>query len=163
MLLVESNGDLIISTMDGKEIARHIIPSGRGNTVINDRHYQDTSTKLQDAISEIEKLFSNENAIKLMMAELKARYPRHMRDHLTTIQTCVVKYGQEVADAALEQCVSKRLYSANDFKAFAESLKKPEPEATPEIKPLGDESARMLANFDPGRSSISTYQGVWNS
>ena len=31
------------------------------------------------------------------------------------------------------------------------------------IKPLGDESARMLANFDPGRSSISTYQGVWNS
>lgn len=53
--------------------------------------------------------------------------------------------------------------SANDFKAFAESLKKPEPEATPEIKPLGDESARMLANFDPGRSSISTYQGVWNS
>ena len=98
-----------------------------------------------------------------MMAELKARYPRHMRDHLTTIQTCVVKYGQDVADAALEQCVSKRLYSANDFKAFAESLKKPEPEATPEIKPLGDESARMLANFDPGRSSISTYQGVWNS
>ena len=70
VLLVESNGDLIISTMDGKEIARHIIPSGRGNTVINDRHYQDTSTKLQDAISEIEKLFSNENAIKLMMAEL---------------------------------------------------------------------------------------------
>ena len=30
VLLVESNGDLIISTMDGKEIARHIIPSGRG-------------------------------------------------------------------------------------------------------------------------------------
>lgn len=163
VLLVESNGDLIISTMDGKEIARHIIPSGRGNTVINDRHYQDTSTKLQDAISEIEKLFRNESAIKLMIAELKARYPRHMRDHLTTIQTCIVKYGQEVADAALEQCISKRLYSANDFKAFAESLKKPEPEATPEIKPLGDESARMLANFDPGRSSIITYQGVWNS
>ena len=97
-----------------------------------------------------------------MMTELKARYPRHMRDHLTTIQTCVVKYGQEVADAALELCISKRLYSANDFKAFADSLKKPEPEVVPEIKPLGDESARMLANFDPGRSSIDTYQGVWN-
>ena len=87
------------------------------------------------------------------------RYPGNK----ITYNTCVVKYGQEVADAALEQCINKRLYSANDFKAFAESLKKPEPEATLEIKPLGDESARMLANFDPGRSSISTYQGVWNS
>lgn len=163
VLLTESGGDLVICTMDGKEIARHIITSGRGNNVINDRHYQDTSTKLQDAISEIEKLFKNESAIKLMMAELKARYPRHMRDHLITIRTCVVKYGQDVADTALEQCISKRLYSANDFKAFAESFKKPEPEVIPEIKPLGDESARMLANFDPGRSSISTYQGVWNS
>ena len=74
-----------------------------------------------------------------------------------------MKNAASAVDAALEQCISKRLYSANDFKAFAESLKKPEPEATPEIKPLGDESARMLANFDPGRSSISTYQGVWNS
>ena len=149
--------------MDGKEIARHIIPSGRGNTVINDRHYQDTSTKLQDAISDIESLFKNEVGIRLLITELRARYPRHMRDHLTTIQSCIVKYGQDVADAALEACLTKRLYSANDFKSFAESLKKPEPEVAPEIKPLGDESARMMANFDPGRSSINTYQGVWNS
>lgn len=162
VLLSEEAGDLVIKAMDGAEIARHIIPAGRGNIVINESHYQDTSTKLPDLIAEVSGLFSDGAGIALMMAELKARYPRHMRDHLAVMQTCIVKYGQDAADAALAKCLQNRLYSANNFKAFIQSVKVPAPEPVPEIKPLGDDTARMMANFDPGRSSINTYQGVWN-
>lgn len=162
VLLSEEDGDLVIKTMEGKVIARHIIPAGRGNTVINESHYQDTSTRLQDLIDEVAGLFSDEAGITLMMAELRARYPRHMRDHIATLQTCIVKYGQEAADKALAKCLENRLYSANNFKSFIQAAKSPAPEPAPEIKPLGDDAARMMANFDPGRSSINTYQGVWN-
>lgn len=162
VLLEEVKGDLIISTMDGVEIARHIIPAGRGNVVINDSHYRDVSTKLQDLIAEISALFTDEDGITRMIAEIKARYPRHMRDQLTTIQGCIVKYGQDAADAALVECLRLRLYSANDFKTFIQTHKVAVADKAPEIKPLGDDTARMMANFDPGRSSISTYQGVWS-
>ena len=162
VLLDECKGDLIIKDMDGVEIARAVIPAGSGNIVINKSHYRDTSSKISDRVEEVKAMFSNQEAIMAYLLEIKARYPRYLRDQLATIQENVLKYGQQAADAALALCRQNRLYSANDFKAFISAGKAVNVDRMPEIKPLGDESARMMAAFAPGKSSIDTYEGVWN-
>ena len=162
VLLEESKGDLLIKDMDGKMKARHIIPAGTGNVVINKSHYRDTSSKISERMEEVKALFSDQAAISAYLLEVQARYPRYLRDQLATIQENVIKYGQPAADIALAQCCHNRLYSANDFKAFTSVNKVVKDDDMPEIKPLGDESARMMANFAPGKSSINTYEGVWN-
>ncbi|MGI6313938.1 MAG: IS21 family transposase [Candidatus Cryptobacteroides sp.] len=162
VLLEEIKGDLIIMDMDGKEIARAIIPAGTGNIVINKNHYRNTSVKISERMEEIKSMFSDSETISAFLMEVRARYPRYLRDQLATIQECVFKYGRAAADAALALCIRNRLYSANDFKAFISSNNAVISDGTLEIKTLGDESARMIANFAPGKSSIDTYEGVWN-
>lgn len=162
VLLEESGGDLFIKTMDGERLARFVIPAGRGNVVINKNHYRDTSKRLDERLDEVKSLFSNQTKASVLLAQVRARYPRYLRDQLATIQECILKHGQEAADMALSLCLGNRLYSANDFKSFISSRKVTVSEPKAEIKPLGDDAARMMANFDPGRSSIDTYEGVWN-
>ena len=162
VLLEENGGDLLVKAMDGTQIAKFVIPAGRGNVVTNKNHYRDTSARLDERMAEVRGLFSDPSKAAMLLTQVKARYPRYLRDHLATIQECVLKYGQDASDAALSLCLGNRLYSANDFKAFISAQKSTQPEPKLEIKPLGDDSARMMANFDPGRSSIETYEGVWN-
>lgn len=163
VLLEESNGELIVKDMEGKEFYRAIIPSGTGNVVLNKNHFRDTSVKISERIETVRALFTDQAAIDAYLLEIKARYPRYLRDQLATLQENVIKYGQPAADAALALCLQNRLYSANDFKAFISVNKVAATDKAPEIKPLGDESARMMANITPGQSSIDTYEAVWNS
>ena len=163
VLLEESNGELIVKDMEGKEFYRAIIPAGTGNVVLNKNHFRDTSVKISERIETVKALFTDRAAIDAYLLEIKARYPRYLRDQLATLQENVIKYGQPAADAALALCLQNRLYSANDFKAFVSVNKVAATDKAPEIKPLGDESARMMANITPGQSSIDTYEAVWNS
>ena len=86
-----------------------------------------------------------------------------MRDQLSLIEEGIIKYGQIAADIALEQCLKNKLYSANHFKSFI-SLMTPEiEEPRPEIKPLGDDTTRLMVNFDPNKSSIDVYEDIFKN
>lgn len=161
--LGEESGTLIIKDMEGKELARHIIPAGSGNIVINKNHYRDTSTRIDKLTEDIVDQFSDKASAIRLATEIKARYPRYLRDQLASIQESVVKYGQTAADAALSMCMMNRLYSANDFKAFISAGRLPQASPALEIKTLGDDTAHLLANFEPGKSPIESYQGLWNN
>ena len=86
-----------------------------------------------------------------------------MRDQLSLIEEGIIKYGQTAADAALEQCLKNRLYSANHFKSFISVMTPSIEESQPEIKPLGDETTRLMVNFDPNRSSIDVYEDIFQN
>ncbi len=159
----ESGGDLIISTFEGNEIARHVIPAGRGNKVINKSHYRNISTKLPALIEQVTGLFSDGASFSIFFDHLRSRYARYVRDQLAVIQECVVRYGQEAADETLKKCLELRLYSANDFKSIISTSAIKNAEQAPPIVPLGDDTARMMANLSPNTSSINTYEAVWNN
>ncbi len=162
VLLRECDGELTVSTLDGREITRHMIPEGRGNKVINRSHYRKTSDKVQVLFERTAALFSDRTSAEAFLGRIRDRYPRYLRDQLSVICECVARHGQKAADEALEKCHGLRLCSANDFKSIISESAVPEAESVPEIRPLGDDAARMMANFQPGRSSINTYEGVWN-
>ncbi len=162
VLLKEENGDLIITSLEGEQITRHIIPEGRGNKVINKNHYRNTSSKIPAVIEQLTGLFDDKDSITTFISHLRSRYPRYLRDQLAVVSECVVRYGQEAADAALAQCMDKRLYSANDFKAIISACSSPKKDELTPVRPLNNDAARALANIVPNQSSIETYEALWN-
>ena len=164
VLLSEESGFLIIADTEGVVIARHFIPAGKGNLTINKNHRRDRSSSMEQMRETVESLFTNRDEITVFLNKIKEMYPRYMRDQLATLLDCFDVYGSEACQQALTLCNINRFKSANDFKALASTFG---PNSSHErkdvlpVKPLGDESARMMANIEPNRSSIDDYQTIF--
>lgn len=159
--LTEEGGNLTIQDVDGKTIARHLIPAGKGHTVINNNHQRDRSVKIDSYAVQTAELFTDKIVAASFISELRVRYPRHIRDQLATLQSCIIKYGQEAAEAALTTCLKNKLYSATNFKSIISANPLLKADEKSSIKPLGDDRATLMANFDPGKSSIDTYNNFF--
>lgn len=160
--LSEEGGSLLVKDVDDNLIAKHTIPAGNGQTVINNNHARDTSVSVNDKCDYVKSLFTDQNAIGLFLVHIRERYPRYMRDQLAVIMTCVSKYGQKRADEVLTVCVQNKLYSATDFKEIISSHPVPKLDDEVHIKPLGDASSRLMVNVEPNRSSIDVYEDLFN-
>ncbi len=159
--LKEEAGNLIINDVEGKLIARHLIPAGSGHTIINNNHQRDRSVSIGSYGQQIMELFKDKTGAASFVSELKIRYPRYMRDQLATLQSCIIKYGQTAADGALDTCLRNKLYSATNFKSIISVNPSVKRDEKPSIKPLGDEKARLMVNFDPYKSSIDIYENIF--
>ena len=91
------------------------------------------------------------------------RYPRYVRDQLSTLLILAESYGAEASEKAMDFCVHNELFSANDFKSLLESsnkVKKSTEKTT--VKPLGGTQTQLLANIEPDKSRISEYELIFN-
>ena len=161
--LEEQGATLIISSMSGVEIARHIMPAGRGVTVTSDSHRQDTSKKIGILTEEVVGLFSDKDLMTMFLARVRDRYGRYMRDQLIAISNACTGRGQQDIDKALDCCVKRGLFSANDFKAAISGTETQAREGSGQesgYKPLGDDRTRAIANFKPATSDMSAYEGI---
>lgn len=161
--LEEQGATLIISGMSGAEIARHIMPAGRGMTVTSDSHRQDTSMKISILTEKVVGLFSDKDLMTMYLARVRDRYGRYMRDQLIAISNACTGREQGDIDKALDLCVKRGLFSANDFKAAISGTETPameDGEQAAEYKPLNDDRARAIANFKPATSRMSAYEGI---
>ena len=71
---------------------------------------------------------------------------------------------QEDSDKALELCLDKGLFSANDFKSILlHSSTVPAKDEKVEIKPLGSPQARLMVNIKPNRATIDVYQNLFKN
>ncbi len=61
VLVEEENDTLVIKTMDGELLAKHSIPAGRGNKVINYNHQRDKSTSIQKLCDQVKVQFTNQS------------------------------------------------------------------------------------------------------
>lgn len=163
IFLSEDKGSLIIKDVDGNLIAKHLIPAGSGNKVINNNHLRDRSVSIESYATRTASLFTDKMSAVSFISELKARYPRYIRDQLTTLHECIIKYGQEAADATLEVCLKNKLYSATNYKSIISANPVRNMDEKQQIKPLGDERARLMVNFDPSKSSIDTYENIFGT
>ncbi len=77
---------------------------------------------------------------------------------------CMTKYAQEDTDKALDMCLVKSLFSANDFKSIPSSgavIKENNNEV--EIKSLGTPETQLMVNIKPNKSTIDVYQNLFKS
>jgi hypothetical protein len=164
VLVDEQDGELEIKTMDGDLLTKHLIPAGRGEKVINKNHQRDKSTTVEKISHKVKELFTDTSAIEIFISKLKERYPRYMRDQLATMLNCLSKYEQADTDKALEICMVKGLFSANDFKSVLSSIASvQENDQEVPIIPLGTPDTRLMANITPKKSTIDVYQDLFKT
>jgi len=109
------------------------------------------------------------------MDEIAGKYPRYLRDQLTAILAAGKKAGLEDAVRALECCVDNHIVGANNFKTVLCAIqadRKAEMEAstdaekrqpTPDSTRLMGPSATQVASIQPSRSSVDTYENIFNN
>ena len=148
--------------MSGVEITRHIMPAGHGNKVSHKSHQRDTSMKIAALTAQVIDLFTDKDGMTMYLARVRDGYGRYMRDQLLAIADACMGLEQGAIDHALDRCLKNGLFSATDFKAAVDSEATPaaKEEATPEIKPVGDERTRAMANFQPAKSSLDAYEDI---
>lgn len=161
--LEEHGATLVINSMSGVEVARHIMPAGRGVTVTSDSHRLDKSKKISVLTERVVELFSDKDLMTVYLARIRDHYGRYMRDQLISISNSCTGRGQRDIDMALDRCVKRGLFSANDFKAVisgTETQSGEDAKRVSEYKPLCDDRARAIANFKPATSRMSVYDGI---
>ncbi len=164
VLVDEENGTLVIKTMDGELLAKHLIPAGRGEKVINHNHQRDKSTSIQKLCDQVKVRFTDQPGAEIFLSKLKERYPRYIRDQITVMLNCLAKYASEDTDKALDMCLEKSLFSANDFKSILSSgavIRENNNEV--EIKSLGTPETQLMVNIKPNKSTIDVYQNLFKS
>ena len=118
--------------------------------------------KIAALTAQVIDLFTDKDGMTMYLARVRDGYGRYMRDQLLAIADACMGLEQGAIDHALDRCLKNGLFSANDFKSAVGSEAKPatEEEERPEIKPVGDERTRAMANFQPAKSSLDTYDDV---
>lgn len=101
------------------EIARHEVPSTKGNLVSNNNHRRDKTKKINDLIEDMIKKFKDVDNAAIFLSAIHVDKPRYMRDQLVLIESVLKKVDENVADRALKYCVANKLYSAVDFRDAA--------------------------------------------
>ena len=59
MLVEERDGVLVVKTMDGEPLTKHLIPAGRGEKVINKNHRRDKSATVEAMGRQVAEQFSD--------------------------------------------------------------------------------------------------------
>lgn len=160
--LEENGATLIISSMSGGEIARHIMPAGRGNIVTSDSHKHDSTIKLAALTETVTSLFSDKEEMTMYLSRVHDRYGRYMRDQLMTVSDACTGRNQEEIDKALDTCMKRGLFSANDFKAAINGnvISSTKEKTEVAYKSVGDERTTAIAHFQPGKSDLSVYDNI---
>ncbi len=157
----ETDGKLIVQDENELIIAVHLIPSGKGHTIINNNHKRNMSVGMDALRKSVRDFFDNSNEIKIYIAELEKKYPRYIRDQLTTLLQCSEVYGRLKTEKALRFCLDNRLFSANDIRSVIKSISHTEIISKLEIKPIGDAQTYLIANMTPEKSDINEYEKLF--
>lgn len=160
---VEKHKQLLICKADKVPIARHEICWDKGRTIINNNHRRDRSTKIKELTDQVSQLFSDPQAAQTYLAQLQKVKPRYIRDQLLIIRKAAAKSKPEQMDQALEFCQANRIYSAGDFKAVIEKLKREVKIAPPAVEDLVMPSVDLTQlAIQPYTSSITDYEAIIN-
>jgi len=161
--VTESDNQLTISDSVGKVIASHLIPEGKGRTVINTSHRRNPSVKVSQLRDQTREFFSYSTDIETFLTNIERQYPRYVRDQLSALLICCEKHGLRNSEVALEFCIRNKIYSANDFKSVVESQAsdKTTRQKALNIKPLGGPKTQMIAHIEPQKSDIREYESIF--
>jgi transposase len=112
---------IIEASPKGDIIAVHPLHNGKGQLIKNHHHTRDRSKGIQAFMDTIEQQFENKADIRSFLLEIRARYPRYIRDQLQLTHRSLHQF-RHVADDALHICIKDHLWSANDLYDIAKHL-----------------------------------------
>lgn len=157
-------GELVLFALDGAELCRHKIASGKGLKILNNDHKRDKSSVINEMIEQIALLFENPKQGKEWMASIRIAKPRYIRDQLLMTKKIIEDTTDpSIITKALDYCIENKITSANDLKAVVMQYKQQEPKKDhPKIirlNPLGG-ALPDGAMVQPNKSQIEDYRAI---
>ena len=111
---IEEEELIIEKTPGGVQIAIHPLFRGKGQLIKNTHHSRDRSKGIPAYMDTIKSAFDDQEKIQLFLEEIYKRYPRYIRDQLQVVQRAIKSF-EPYLQSALDVCIEKSLWSANDF------------------------------------------------
>jgi hypothetical protein len=160
----EQNNKLHIKDLSGKLICCHEIALGKGETIQNNNHKRDTSSKINQLINDVAGKFHNPPDAAGYFNQIRKEKPRYIRDQVNIVKKCFDKYPDEIINKALQFCLKQAVYNAADFKSVVEKLhreisKNVPPDKTTGIKLLS-ENLTDMDKMNPETSKIIDYESI---
>jgi hypothetical protein len=162
IVIVEQKDDeLIICDSTAIEIACHKISVLKGILVRNSNHYRDHAKKVTELITQVSKLFSDEQKATNYLEQIHQELPRYARDHIKLIAKVCSKYTREEIDRALQYCINNKIYNATDFEPVLLALSD-KTTGTPEKCKTADPQLKNRYKIIPQTSNITDYKQILN-
>jgi len=127
---------IILHLESNEELARHKIPSGKGQLIKNNNHTRDRSKSITNLTKEVVSMFPDKPIIGTFLEGIRTDKPRYIRDQLLVIRETIKGHSPNTISKALDFCIKNRLYSAMDFKDAAVHYAKEQQSQTPQEKLL---------------------------
>jgi hypothetical protein len=104
-------------------IAEHVISREKGKLIQDKKHLRDRSKGISAYLGNVSEKFEDKTLAKDYLQEIYQRYPRYVRDQLQIISKAV-EADPVSGNKDLQECVTRGLYSAIEFKDMMQYLAK---------------------------------------
>lgn len=160
-------GQLIMKGLSGKQLCQCKISMGKGETIINNNHKRDKSSKINNLIINVAEKFGSPCEAAKYFESIRTEKPRYIRDQIQLINKCFETIPETAMNKALGFCLNSNVYSASDFKSVAEKMHQQEsakvlPIKSPAIKTL-PENISTMEKMQPNTSEIVDYESVMSN
>lgn len=105
----------ICDSETGEIIGKHNICQGKGQLVQDRNHTRDRSRGISAYIETLSKHFQKPEIAKEYLEKVRKNHPRYIRDQLQLMSKQIHQTKETVLEQALSECISRKLYSANEF------------------------------------------------
>lgn len=148
-------GQLVIEQSQSEEpLAIHPLSKGKGQLIKNANHGRDRSKGIAAYMKTVKKSFENPEKIQLFLDEVQRQYPRYIRDQLQILHKAADRYKPYI-QSALDICIERALYSANDLRDIAKHLA----EAETYEEPLTDGISQNTSRYSEEKAAVRELQG----
>lgn len=146
---------LIIEKNHGEEpLAVHRLSKGKGQLIKNANHGRDRSKGIAAYMETVKESFEDGEKVQLFLDEIHHRYPRYIRDQLQILQKAVMEFRPYI-QSALDICIEKALWSANDFRDVAKHLAGIQIREEPSL----DNISRSATKYYKEKAAVRELQG----
>lgn len=122
--ITEDSRLIIQEDSNGPIIAEHELAVGKGKLIQDRQHTRDRSRGIKEYMNHIAGCFGNFEKAATFLENVHRKYPRYIRDQLQLISKTIDGLEEALKSQALEECLKRRLYSANDFSDVVEYIKR---------------------------------------
>lgn len=149
---------------EGPVIAEHAIDHRRGQLIQDRQHKRDRTKGIDAYLGGIAEKFEQPEKAVSFLEQIRRLYPRYIRDQLQIIAQEMNKVNALIFNEALNLCLQKKLFSANDFRDVIQFLYKQygddRTETTgTEIQPLHPVQQSIL-KAKPEKRDLSEYVSI---
>lgn len=164
ILVTEDDRFIIKDQPNGTVLAEHQIHYGKGKLIQHTQHRRDRTKGIDAYMDTVAKHFDDVDVAHSFLEEIRAAYPRYIRDQLGLILKNIEGIDSTIRNKALKECMRRKLFSAAEFSDVAQYFQRhrqvnsehlPKTEKT--VKPL-DESTSSVIHSKPETRDFADYE-----